>query len=145
MLIAVAVAASVALPLFIRRSAPAGGFFTDSDRAAGILGAAGTGLAVLLAPHCISSHRSRAVSSRASFYCYATAVIRDEWPAMRDQRESLLVALWLERLERTADSVELETEKQSIAYGHWLTVAGERRDGRQGRLAEGAPFVPSMV
>ncbi|CAN5829990.1 hypothetical protein BH18ACT13_BH18ACT13_11270 [soil metagenome] len=92
MLIAVAVAASVASPLFIRRSAPAGGFFTDSDRAAGVLGAAG-GFAVLLAPHCISSHRSRAVSSRASFYCYATAVIRDEWPAMRDQRESLLVAL----------------------------------------------------
>ncbi|MGI8885299.1 MAG: hypothetical protein ACR2G9_00040 [Gaiellaceae bacterium] len=71
-------AASVVLPLFIRRSAPAGGFFTDSDRAAGVLGAAGTGFAVLLAPHCISSHRSRAVSSRASFYCYATAVIRDE-------------------------------------------------------------------
>ena len=64
---------------------------------------------------------------------------------MRDQRESPLVALWLERLERTADNVELETEKQSIAYGHWLTVAGERRDGMRGRLAEAAPFVPSMV
>ncbi|MBA3382373.1 MAG: hypothetical protein H0T97_11030 [Actinobacteria bacterium] len=65
---------------------------------------------------------------------------RDARPAGKPARRALARAAGA-----TADSVELETEKQSIAYGHWLTVAGERRDGRQGRLAEAAPFVPSMV
>jgi len=35
--------------LLVRRSAPRGGYFTDSDRAAGVFGVIGTSFAVLLA------------------------------------------------------------------------------------------------
>src|SRR5262249_26075237 len=49
-IIAVAVSIAVTLMLLVRRfAAPAGGFFTDSDRAAGVFGVTGTGFAVLLA------------------------------------------------------------------------------------------------
>jgi hypothetical protein len=48
-IIAVAAATAVALMLLVRRFAPAGGFFTDSDRAAGVFGVTGTAFAVLLA------------------------------------------------------------------------------------------------
>src|SRR5947207_6897397 len=44
------VVVAVAVMLLVRRFlAPAGGFFTDSDRAAGVFGVTGTGFAVLLA------------------------------------------------------------------------------------------------
>src|ERR671927_1967767 len=48
-IIVVAVAGAIALMIGVRRFAPAGGFFTDSDRAAGVFGVTGTGFAVLLA------------------------------------------------------------------------------------------------
>jgi presenilin-like A22 family membrane protease len=49
-IIASAVAMAVTLMLLVRRFvAPAGGFFADSDRAAGVFGVTGTGFAVLLA------------------------------------------------------------------------------------------------
>src|SRR6266508_3052911 len=48
-ILGVVVAAAVALMLLVRRRAPVGGFFTDSDRAAGVFGVVGTGFAVLLA------------------------------------------------------------------------------------------------
>jgi hypothetical protein len=47
--VAVAGAAAAALMLLVRRRAPAGGFFTDSDRAAGVFSFVGTAFAVLLA------------------------------------------------------------------------------------------------
>lgn len=48
-IIVVSVAVTVATMLLVRRRAPVGGFFTDSDRAAGIFGVTGTGFAVFLA------------------------------------------------------------------------------------------------
>jgi len=49
LIIIVSVAATVAAMLLVRRRAPVEGFFTDSDRAAGIFGVTGTGFAVFLA------------------------------------------------------------------------------------------------
>jgi len=48
-LVVLAVAsACVGIMLLVRRAAPRGGFFTDSDRAAGVFGVIGTSFAVLL-------------------------------------------------------------------------------------------------
>ena len=43
-----ATAVAVAVMLAVRRRAPEGGYFTDSDRAAGIFGVLATGFSVLL-------------------------------------------------------------------------------------------------
>jgi hypothetical protein len=173
-IIALAVAITVALMLLVRRFvAPAGGFFSDSDRAAGVFGVMGTGFAVLLAFVIFLSFSSYdrarekasieavAVSqlfrtaklfspdSRRALHgeliCYARAVVYDEWNTMRDERESPAVDGWLARIERTVDGIELNGDKQRVAYSAWFAQAAERREGRRGRLTEAEHLLPSIV
>jgi Protein of unknown function (DUF4239) len=173
-IIAAAVAISVTLMLLVRRfAAPAGGFFTDSDRAAGVFGVTGTGFAVLLAFVIFLSFssydRAREKASveavaisqlfrtanlfppdgqrqlHGELICYARAVIHDEWRTMRGQRESSLVDGWLARIERTVDRTQLHGDKQRLAFDHWFDQSAERREGRRGRLAEAQPLVPRLV
>jgi hypothetical protein len=172
--IAVAVAATVTLMVLVRRfAAPAGGFFTDSDRAAGVFGVTGTGFAVLLAFVIFlafsSYDRAREKSSveavavsqlfrtaklfppqsrrelHAELICYARAVVHDEWRTMRHERESALVDSWLAHIEDTVDGIQPHGDRQRVAYGHWFEQAAERREGRRGRLTEAQPLVPSLI
>jgi Protein of unknown function (DUF4239) len=173
-IIVLAVATAITLMLLVRRfKAPAGGFFTDPDRAAGVFGVTGTGFAVLLAFVIFLSFSSYdrarekasieavAVSQlfrttklfspdsrrplQGELICYARAVIHDEWKTMREGRQSPVVDAWLARIEQTVDGVQLQDDKQRIAYGHWFEQAAERREGRRGRLTEAQPLVPSLV
>jgi hypothetical protein len=173
-IIAFAVAVTVTLMLLVRRfAAPAGGFFTDADRAAGVFGVTGTGFAVLLAFVIFLSFssydRAREKASveavaisqlfrtaklfppdaqrqlHGELICYGRAVIYDEWKTMRDERESPLVNGWLTRIEQTIDAVQVNGEKQQVGYGHWFDQAADRREGRRGRLAEAEPLVPPLV
>jgi Protein of unknown function (DUF4239) len=173
-IIAIAVAIAVTLMLLVRRFvAPRGGFFTDPDRAAGVFGVTGTGFAVLLAFVIFLSFSSydrardkasvEAVAISQLFrtaklfspaaerrlhgelICYARAVIDDEWKTMRHGRESPLVNGWLLRIEQTIDGIQVQGEKQRVAYDHWFAQAAERREGRRGRLDEAEPLVPSLV
>ncbi len=48
--VAGAIACSILVMMLIWRRAPAGGFFTDTDRAAGVFGVLGTFFAVVLRP-----------------------------------------------------------------------------------------------
>jgi hypothetical protein len=159
--------------LLVRRWAPVGGFFADSDRAAGVFAVAGTSFAVLLAFVIFLSFesydRARETASveavavsqmfqtaalfapagrrtvRGDLVCYGRAVVADEWRTMREGQESLLVDTWLARLEGAIAALPLRGDKQHVAYEHWFDQAAERREGRRGRLAEATPFVPSLV
>lgn len=173
-IIAVAVAIAITVMLLVRRFvAPAGGFFTDSDRAAGVFGVTGTGFAVLLAFVIFLSFssydRAREKASveavaisqlfrtanlfspgvrrqlHGELICYARAVIHDEWRTMRDERESPIVDGWLARIERTVDGMQLHSDQQRIGFDHWFDQSAERREGRRGRLAEATPLVPGLV
>ena len=173
-IIAVVVAAAVALMLLVRQfAAPAGGFFTDSDRAAGVFGVTGTGFAVLLAFVIFLSFSSfdrardkasvEAVAVTELFrtaklfppraqrqvhgelICYARGVIRDEWETMRHERASPRVEAWLLRIDRTVDGIQPRGNRQRVAYEHWFDQAAERREGRRGRLSEAEPLVPGLV
>lgn len=173
-IIVFAVAVTVTLMLIVRRfAAPAGGFFTDADRAAGVFGVTGTGFAVLLAFVIFLSFSSydrarekasveavaitqlyrtaRLFSPEArrqlhgELICYARAVVEDEWKTMRDGHESPLVDGWVARIEQTVDAIQLNGDKQRVAYDAWFQQAAERREGRRGRLAEAQPLVPSLV
>jgi hypothetical protein len=172
-IILVAVSGTVGLMLLVRRWSPVGGFFADSDRGAGVFGVVGMGFAVLLAFVIFLAFESydrardeasrEAVATRELFrtaelfslterrelrgqlICYARAVVRDEWSTMRHDQESPLVNGWLEQIEQTIDGLRLNGTKQRVAYAHWFDQATERRDGRRGRLAEAAPFVPPLV
>src|SRR6476620_6678861 len=103
-------ALAVTAMLFVRRGAPAGSYFEDGDRAAGVFGVLATGFAVLLgfvvflAFESYDTSRSGAQSEaqivqeqfetaqlmplavRGRFsgelICYARAVVHQEWPQM---------------------------------------------------------------
>jgi hypothetical protein len=174
LVIAAVSAATIAAMLAVRRYlAPSGGFFTDSDRAAGVFGVIGTAFAVLLAFviflafESYSNARAEAgkeavavaeLFNTASLFpaaerrelqgtliCYARAVVGDEWRTMRDGDPSPLVQAWVSRLEVMGDSLTVETSKQSEAYGHWFDTNRDRLEGRRGRLAEAEPFVPGLL
>jgi hypothetical protein len=173
LILIVSVVVAVGAMLLVRSRAPVGGFFTDSDRAAGIFGVTGTGFAVFLAFVIFLSFESydraresasiEAVATTELFrivqlypdeprvqlhgqlVCYARSVINHEWEAMREQRESPVVQSWIVGLERTIEGIEIRNQKQGIAYGQWFDRASERREGRRGRLAEAFPYVPSVV
>jgi hypothetical protein len=168
-----AVAGAVTAMFLVRRGAPVGGFFTDSDRAAGVFGVLGTSFAVLLAFVIFLAFESygnakekagqEAVSTTELHHtaklfrspireqlagqltCYARAVISDEWPAMRHRRESKLVQGWLAALDTGIARLQIGDQKQTVAFGHWLDRNAERREGRRGRLAEAAAFVPPPI
>jgi hypothetical protein len=77
--------------------------------------------------------------------CYARAVISDEWPLMRQGRESDLVIGWLARLETTIDEMPIDDAETQIVLGHWLDEMAVRREGRRARLAESPATVPAAV
>jgi hypothetical protein len=165
--------AAIAGKLLLRRRAPEGGWFTDSSRAAGTFGVLGTMFAVVLAFVIVialeSYQRARlqagveavAVTEldkvaelfpegarerlHGGLVCYARAVVEDEWPAMRDLRSSDLVERWIADMARTVADAEPRGARQEAAYGQWFDEESLRRDGRRGRLAEAAPFVPGLL
>jgi len=172
LVIAAAVAVAVLLMLFARRHAPAGGFCTDTDRAAGVFGVLGTFSAVVLAfviflafesyvnakekagQEAVSvtelSHTADHFPSPAraglqsELICYARSVIGDEWAAMKDERLSPRVERWVDRLDRTIERGTL-ARTQPAAFQHWLAENAARREGRRGRAAEARPFVPEPL
>ena len=77
--------------------------------------------------------------------CYARGVISDEWPLMRESRESEVVIGWLAQIETTIDEMPIDDAVSQIALSHWLDEQAVRRDGRRTRLAESVSAVPAAV
>jgi hypothetical protein len=108
--------------LRVRRKAPVGSYFRDSQQAAGAFTVTGTIFAVLVGFVCRlafqsyenarSSSQDEALATLAMFHsaehfpapsqralqadlvCYERAVVASEWPAMADQRSSPVVDRW---------------------------------------------------
>jgi Protein of unknown function (DUF4239) len=168
-----ATVAAVGLMLLIRRWSPPGGFFANSPRSAGVFGVVGTGFAVLLAFVIFLAFNSydlaRAQASReavavrqqyriAKFFsspegldlrgeiiCYGRAVVHDEWRTMRDGQASVLVDGRANRIEQMIENMPIDSERERIVYGSWFDQSAERREGRRGRLAVAAPFIPPII
>jgi hypothetical protein len=49
---------------------------------------------------------------------------------------------WLDEFDWSGQRLQLMDEKQAIAYGDWFDEAGQRFEGRRGRIAEATPVVP---
>jgi Protein of unknown function (DUF4239) len=77
--------------------------------------------------------------------CYARAVISDEWPLMREGRESEVVLGWLANIETTIDEMPIDDSVSEVALGHWLDEMAVRREGRRTRLAESSSTIPGAV
>jgi hypothetical protein len=156
-----------------RRWAPEGGFMKGMEDAGEIFGTVGTGLAVLIAFIIVAAfdsyHNAREASGeeavaiqqqyvmssyfdqhqadrlRGDAICYARAVIHQEWPEMAHAEDSAVVQGWVDSMDESMREVHLGDQKQVEALAHWFDVSQDRQDGRRGRLAEAAPFVPPFL
>ena len=165
--------AAVLLMLAARRFAAKDGLLVDAVPAAAVFGVLGVAFAVLLAFVMFlafenyiraregASREAVAISElnritrlfpaaqreelRNDLACYARAVVSDEWPRMREGRESDVVVGWLARIESTVDTMPLDTTRTEVALHHWLDEMAVRREGRRARLAEATPAIPEAV
>ena len=151
--------------LAVRRRAPEGGYFADSDRAAGIFGVVATGFSVLLGFLIFLGFESYDASRTGAetealtvaqqiqtaqflppdvgaeltgeLVCYARSVIDVEWEPMEDGSLGEEINPWGVAMFGTLQGVELELAQQEAAYAKWLDQTSTGR--RPARIASTAP------
>jgi hypothetical protein len=175
LIVAVVTALAITAMLLVRRRAPAGSYFEDGDRAAGVFGVLATGLAILLgfvvflAFESYDASRSGAESEAqlvrqqfetAQFFpapargllsgelvCYARTVVRQEWPQMETGTIGDSLNPWVFAMFRTLMTVEPKSASEQAAYGKWFDQRSDREDARADRVhgAEGVIPVPLWI
>jgi hypothetical protein len=173
-LIVVGVAAlAITAMLLVRRQAPAGSYFEDGDRAAGVFGVLATGFAVLLgfvvflAFESYDTSRSGAETEAeivtqqfetAQFFpvavrarlsgelvCYARTVIHQEWPQMQSGTLGDTVNPWGVATFRTLKTVEPRTASEQAAYAKWLDQRSDRENARADRTHGAEGVIPTPL
>jgi hypothetical protein len=173
LLTAAVVAVAVAAMLFVRRSAPEGGYFSDGDRAAGVFGVLATGFSVLLgfivflAFTSYDQSRSGAETEAltvvqqvetAQFFpssvsgqltgelvCYARSVSNGEWEQMRDKTLGDTLNPWSVALFHTLKTVDPKTAAEQSAYDKWLDQTSTREEARQDRVHGAEGVIPTSL
>ena len=168
-------ALAITTMLLVRRRAPAGSYFEDGDRAAGVFGVLATALAILLgfvvflAFESFDTARSGAeaeaqilrqqfetaqffpVGARArlsgQLVCYARTVVHQEWPQMEAGTLGESLNPWVFAMFRTLMTVEPKSASEQAAYAKWLDQRSDREDARADRVhgAEGVIPVPLWI
>jgi len=170
LVVAAVAALAIAAMLFVRSRAPAGSYFEDGDRAAGVFGVLATGFAVLLgfvvflAFESYDTSRAGAeteaqvvtqqfetaqlfpVSARArlsgDLVCYARTVIHQEWPQMQAGTLGDKVNPWGVATFRILRVVEPRSPTEQAAYAKWLDQRSEREQARVDRIHGGEGVIP---
>jgi hypothetical protein len=170
--LAVAVVAIAAM-LLVRRSAPAGSYFEDGDRASGIFGVLATGFAVLigfvvfLAFESFDTSRSGAEAEARTvvqqfetvqflpaavrpqlagdLVCYARTVIHQEWPKMESGTLGGSRNPWSLTMLRTLQTANPRSTSEQTAYSKWFDQRSAREDGRADRIHGGEGVIPLPV
>lgn len=85
------------------------------------------------------------VQLQGDLVCYGRAVIHVEWPLMASGDSSPVVDGWVDRFDRDLVAMPVTTNKEIETFNTWFSREAERQEGRRGRLAEAAPYVPPFV
>jgi hypothetical protein len=169
-IVAAADAVAVGAMLLIRRRAPEGGYFSDSDRASGVFGVLATGFAIFagfvifLAFTGYDNSRSGAeweaqaliqqyqsaqflpvtVRPRVTgqLICFGRSVVRQEWPVMKAGDTVEPLNPWGIRLLRTMQSVVPKTAAEQSAYDRFFDQQRAREDGRRDRIHGSQGIIP---
>src|SRR6266545_2825578 len=172
-LVVVVTALAITAMLLVRRRAPAGSYFEDGDRAAGVFGVLATGFAVLLgfvvflAFESFDTSRSGAeaeaqivteqfetaqlfpvaVRTRLSgeLVCYARTVIHQEWPQMHPGTLGETINPWGLATFRTLKTVEPRSAPEQAAYAKWLDQRSDREDARADRTHGAEGVIPAPL
>jgi hypothetical protein len=170
LLVAGVTVVAVAAMLLVRRGAPAGSYFEDGDRAAGVFGVLATGFAVLLgfvvflSFESYDTSRSGAeteaqivtqqfetahlfpVAARAplsgALVCYARTVIHQEWRQMENGTLGDKANPWGVVTFRILSSAHPQTAIEQAAYSKWLDQRSDREQARVDRIHGGEGVIP---
>jgi hypothetical protein len=82
---------------------------------------------------------------RADFVCYGRAVVDQEWPAMRAGHPSPVVDYWIGAYRAVFASLTLNSPREQLAFQDLLNRANDRTVGRQQRLSQATPSVPTPL
>jgi hypothetical protein len=82
---------------------------------------------------------------RADLICYGRAVVNQEWPAMRDGRSSPVVDQWISAYRAVLGQFGVRSLRDQTALQDTLTQAALRTSGRQQRLSDDTPAVPTPL
>jgi hypothetical protein len=174
LLIVGSVLGMTALMLGLRRLAPEGGYFRDSERAASVFNVLGTGFAIMLGFVVLLTFESYSNAKRKAeqeanavfeqyeaaqlispprlghrlqgdLVCYARSVIGREWPEMRHGRASGVTEHWLAAMEMHLPRASVPGGGAGPAYTEWFARANLRDDGRRERLLEAQSVLPALL
>jgi hypothetical protein len=82
---------------------------------------------------------------RADLVCYGRAVVDQEWPAMRAGHPSPLVDHWIGAYRGLFPRLALTSPREQLGFQNLLDLANTRTAGRQQRLSEATPSVPTPL
>jgi hypothetical protein len=82
---------------------------------------------------------------RSDLSCYGRAVVSQEWPAMRRGQSSPLVDDWIGAIRAEFGRLRVHTLRDQAAFEDLLTEAIARTNGRQQRLADATPSIPTPL
>ena len=170
LIVVVVAALAITAMLLVRRRAPAGSYFEDGDRAAGVFGVLATGFAVLLgfvvflAFESFDTSRSGAeteaqivtqqfetaqffpVAARAplsgALVCYARTVIHQEWPQMQNGTLGDKANPWGVATFRILKTVQPRSATEQAAFAKWLDQRSDREQARADRIHGGEGVIP---
>jgi amino acid transporter len=166
---------AIAAMLLVRRRAPEGGYYSDSDRASGVFGVLATGFSVLLgfliflafasydASRAGAETEALTVAQQVQtaqrlpsdtgdeltgeLACYARFVVGTEWDQMEAGALDDQINPWGVAMFDTLQDVELESAVHEANYGKWLDQTETREAARQARIhgAEGIMPAPMWI
>jgi phosphatidylglycerophosphate synthase len=170
LIVVVATAVSVTAILAVRRRAPDGGYYNDSDRASGVFGVLATGFSVLLgfliflAFESYDASRSGAeiealtvaqqvqTAQRLSadvgddltgeLICYARWVIDEEWARMEAGTLGEDISPWGAAMFETLQGYEPGSAVEEANYSKWLDQTEAREIARQDRIHGASGIMP---
>jgi hypothetical protein len=163
---------AIAVLLFVRRTAPDGGYFHDGDRAAGVFGVLATGFALLLgfivflafasydqsrtgaeteALLVIQQYETAqflpgaAEELTGELVCYGRTVVEQEWPGMESGDPGDNVNPWSIELFFSLREVEPSSTSEEAAYSKWLDQTSVREEARLDRVHGAEGIMPSPL
>jgi len=173
LIVAGASAIAIAAMMVVRRKAPEGSYFADSDRASGVFGVLATGFAILLgfivflAFTTYDESRAGAeaealvllqqvetaqflpadVASELSgeLTCYGRYVVHQEWPALERGDDTEDANPWGIAVFETVRTVQTETPEQETAYAKFLDQTSEREQARLDRVHGAEGILPGPL
>jgi amino acid transporter len=166
-------ALAVAVMLLVRRGAPEGGYFSDSDRASGVFGVLATGFAIFAGFVIFLGFTSYDVSRSGAeaealtvaqqyetaqfmpanvrsalsgeLVCYGRSVVHQEWPLMRDGKVDDTLNPWGVALFLTLKGASPQSNAEQAAYSKWLDQTSDREEARRDRLHGASGIIPASI